>query len=84
MIARAALLLYGIRADTRAIRCYRVDRIQSVQATAKPFRPVYAIEFGSSGSLSAPLVRRRAGLPRLGTRGSSARSRSGPVYVVSD
>jgi predicted nucleotidyltransferase component of viral defense system len=55
-----ALLLYGIKVETREIRCYRVDRIQSVQATTKPFRPVYAIEFGSSGSLSAPLVRRRA------------------------
>lgn len=77
-----ALLLYGIRADTREIRCYRVDRIQSVQATTRPFRPVYAIEFGSSGSLSVPLVRRRPGLPRLGTRRSSARSRSGPLYVV--
>lgn len=77
-----ALLLYGIRADTREIRCYRVDRIQSVQATTKPFRPVYAIEFGSSGSLSAPLVRRRAGLPSLGRRRSTARSSSGPVYVV--
>jgi predicted nucleotidyltransferase component of viral defense system len=77
-----ALLLYGIKAGTHEIRCYRVDRIQSVQATTKPFRPVYAIEFGSSGSLSAPPVRRRAGLPRLGTRRSSARSRSGPAYIV--
>jgi predicted nucleotidyltransferase component of viral defense system len=76
-----ALLLYGIKAETREIRCYRVDKIQSVQATTKPFRPVYAIEFGSSGSLSAPLVRRRAGLPRLGTRRSSE-SRSGPAYIV--
>jgi predicted nucleotidyltransferase component of viral defense system len=77
-----ALLLYGIRADTREIRCYRVDRIQSVKATTQPFQPVYAIEFGSSGSLSAPLMRRRAGMPRLGPRRSSARSRSGPTYIV--
>ncbi len=77
-----ALLLYGIRADSREIRCYRVDRIQSVKATTQPFQPVYAIEFGSSGSLSAPLVRRRAGVPRRGPRRSTARSRSGPSYVV--
>jgi hypothetical protein len=77
-----ALLLYGIRADTREIRCYRVDRIQSVKATTQPFKPVYAIEFGSSGSLAAPLVRRRAGIPRLGPRRSTARSRSGPTYVI--
>ena len=77
-----ALLLYGIRADSREIRCYRVDRIQSVKATTQPFQPVYAIEFGSSGSLSAPLVRRRAGMPRLGPRRSTARSRSGPTYIT--
>jgi hypothetical protein len=76
-----ALLLYGIPADSREIRCYRVDKIQSVKATTQPFQPVYAIEFGSSGSLSAPLVRRRAGVPRLGPRWSTARSRSGPTYV---
>jgi WYL domain len=77
-----ALLLYGIRADSREIRCYRVDRIQSVKATTQPFQPVYAIEFGSSGNLSAPLVRRRAGAPRLGPRRSAARPRSGPTYII--
>lgn len=78
------LLLYGIRADSREIRCYRVDRIQSARATTQPFLPVYAIEFGSSGDLSAPPVRRRPGMPRLGPRRSAGRSRSlGPTYVVS-
>ncbi len=61
-----ALLLYALRADSREVRCYRVDRIQSVRATTRPFRPIFAIEFGSSGALSAPPVRRRAGLPSLG------------------
>ena len=77
-----ALLLYGIRVDSREIRCYRVDKIQSVKATTQPFQPVYAIEFGSSGSLAAPLVRRRAGIPRLGPGRSTARSRSGSTYVI--
>jgi WYL domain len=77
------LLLYGVRADSREIRCYRVDRIQSAQATTRPFQPVFAIEFGSAGGLSAPPVRRRAGAPRLGPRRPAPRSRSvGPTYIV--
>lgn len=77
-----ALLLYALRADSREIRCYRVDRIQAVRATTQPFRPVYAIEFGSSGALSATPVRRRAGLPSLGTPRRRTRSVAGPRYVV--
>jgi predicted nucleotidyltransferase component of viral defense system len=77
------LLLYGVRADSREIRCYRVDRIESARATTQPFQPVFAIEFGSAGGLSAPPVRRRAGVPRLGPRRSARRSRStGPTYIV--
>ena len=34
------------------------------------------------GSLAAPLVRRRAGVPRLGPRRSARRSRSGPTYII--
>ena len=77
------LLLYGVRADSREIRCYRVDRIQSARATTQPFQPVFAIEFGSVGGLSAPPVRRRARAPRLGPRRSAKRPRSvGPTYIV--
>jgi hypothetical protein len=77
------LLLFGVRADSREIRCYRVDRIQSARATTQPFQPVFAIEFGSAGALSAPPVRRRAGMPRLGPRRSARRSRSdGPTYII--
>lgn len=77
------LLLYGIRVDSREVRCYRVDRIQSARATIESFRPVYAIEFGSAGGLSAPPVRRRAGLPTLRPRGSARSTRpTGPTYIV--
>ncbi len=65
------LLLYGVRADSREIRCYRVDKIQSARATTQSFQPAFAIEFGSAGGLSAPPVRRRAGAPRLGPRRSA-------------
>lgn len=77
-----ALLLYALKAESRQIRCYRVDRIESAAATRQPFRPVYAVEFGDSGSLSAPRVRRTRGMPRLGPRRSPARARSGPEFIV--
>lgn len=38
------LLLYGIRVDNRQIRAYRVDRIQSVRVTTRPFQPVWAVQ----------------------------------------
>ncbi len=48
------LLLHALRADNRQHRSYRVDRIESVRATTRPFRPVYAIEFAAAGPLAAP------------------------------
>lgn len=50
------LLLYGVRADSREIRCYRVDRIQSARATTQPFQPVFAIE-SAAGDRRPPLHR---------------------------
>ncbi len=47
------LLLHALRADTRQHRSYRVDEIQSVRVTTRPFRPVYRIEFATSGPMSA-------------------------------
>lgn len=48
------LILHAIRVDNREHRSYRVDRIQSVKATTRPFKPVYQIEFLSSGIISTP------------------------------
>ncbi len=42
------LLLYASRADTRESRAYRVDRIESVQVTDRPFVPAFRIEFAST------------------------------------
>jgi hypothetical protein len=74
------LILHALRSDTGEHRSYRIDRVQRVEVTAQPFRPVYAIEFSSSGPLAAPPARggRRdsGGAPR-------ARSRTGgPVYII--
>ncbi len=54
------LLLYAIKQETGEVRCYRVDRIQGATLTDITFTPRYAIEFSSSGSISAPPVRRRS------------------------
>ncbi|KRT62681.1 MAG: hypothetical protein XU10_C0022G0001, partial [Chloroflexi bacterium CSP1-4] len=48
------LLLHALKADTREHRSYRVDRMESVRVTTRPFRPVYAVELASLSPLSAP------------------------------
>ena len=53
------LLLYVIEVDTRELRCYRVDRIESVEVTDKIFQPVYQVEFSPSGNIYAPTVHRK-------------------------
>lgn len=52
------LLLYAIKIDTREVRAYRVDRIQSVKVTTRPFKPVYQIEFYATGTVYALQITR--------------------------
>jgi hypothetical protein len=54
------LLLYAIRRDNRQLRSYRVDRIQSIEITTEPFRPVHYMEFHPAGPLSAPPTAHRS------------------------
>lgn len=71
------LLLYGIKVTTQELRAYRVDRIQSLKVTNKPFKPRFAIEFSASGSLTV--------LPAKPGRVSRTRTRtggSGVVYII--
>jgi predicted nucleotidyltransferase component of viral defense system len=42
------LILHAIRVDNRAHRSYRVDRIQSVDVTDRPFKPKYKVELSQS------------------------------------
>jgi hypothetical protein len=51
------LLLHALHASDGQHRTYRVDRIESVQVTTRPFRPVYLIEFAASGPMSAAPAR---------------------------
>lgn len=50
-VTSGAVLLHAIKADTREHRSYRIDRIQSVKVLNRPFKPVWAIEFTSTGPL---------------------------------
>jgi len=79
------LLLHAIRADARKHRSYRVDRIESVRVTTRPFRPVYAVEFASIGPLSALPTTRGLGTGRTTTRRSSRsglRRSTGTTYIL--
>ena len=69
------LLLHAVRADNRQHRSYRVDQIQSVRVTTRPFRPVYRVELSAAGPLAAPPA-------RAAWTAAPARVRPGPTYVI--
>lgn len=54
------LLLYAVRRDNRQLRSYRVDRIQSIEITTEPFKPVRLVEFRPTGLLAAPPITHRS------------------------
>lgn len=54
------VLFYALKAQTRQIRSYRLDRIQSVEVTRQPFKPVFRIEFTPEGRIPVPYTRRRS------------------------
>ncbi|TAK36084.1 MAG: WYL domain-containing protein [Chloroflexota bacterium] len=41
------LLLYAVKAQTDELRAYRVDRIQSIKVSNKPFKPRFDVELSS-------------------------------------
>jgi len=74
------LVLHAIRVDTREHRSYRVDRIESVRVTNRPFEPTYEVEFSSTGPISAPLA--VSGVRSPSHRYRTRRRSSGTIYVV--
>lgn len=72
------LILYAIRVENRELRCYRVDRIESVSVTGIPYRAVFAVEFSSTANVSAPPMKGRSS----GSSTSSSWRRSDTIYVV--
>lgn len=63
-----AVLLFALKADTREVRGYRLDRIESVRVTTTPFRPAHPIEIGGDGGIFAPALRHRRRAPQAPTR----------------
>ncbi len=57
--AKGQILLYGIKAQTRETRGYRLDRIRSIHVTQQPFKPVFRIEIAGSGELDIPRLKRK-------------------------
>jgi len=75
-------LLYALRADNKQTRAYRIDRIQSILVTNRPFKPTYRIEFSPEGRFSSPLLQQRQRLSHksYGKRYSSALP--GITYII--
>ena len=72
-----AILLHAMRADGGGNRSYRIDRIQSVTVTTRPFTPRFAVEFPSEGAIPAPPSPTRAASRRRTGRRTNRR-----VYIV--
>lgn len=54
------LLVYAIKVETGEVRSYRVDRIEGVRVTRRPFRPSYAIELSVALPVNTGTSRARA------------------------
>jgi predicted DNA-binding transcriptional regulator YafY len=50
------MVLHAPRADSRAYRTYRVDRIRGARTTQQTFTPHYAVELTPTGPISAPMT----------------------------
>ncbi len=70
------ILLHAVREDGSGSRSYRLDRIQSVTVTSRPYSPRYDIEFPAEGEIPAPPSASRRNI------GSRTGDRSQPRYVV--
>jgi hypothetical protein len=84
------LLLFALRHETGEWRAYRIDRIQSADATNIPFIPKHPIELTSVGPISDPLLTRSSSefstpspnIKRLPIRRSKSRSPSSGLKHV--
>ena len=52
------ILLCAVKVPSRESRTYRLDRIQSIQVTNQPFRPVFRVEITGTGHLTVPQLAR--------------------------
>ena len=73
------LILYAIKVDSRETRSYRVDRIQSIEVTMRPFTPVFLVEFSGAGPIE---VSASTGELMTRLRQGAHHGGSGIVYIV--
>ncbi len=81
------VLLVAVKCASRETRTYRMDRIQTIKVTNKPFKPVYTVELGATGPVRVPDLSRVATRNPIATRTFTTRSRTfgnpyGPTYVI--
>lgn len=73
------LILHAIKVDSRETRSYRVDRIQSIEVTMRPFTPTFLVEFSGTGPIVAsPTTTGSMTRPQQRSRHGG----SGIVYIV--
>jgi len=64
------IVLYGVRADIKQGRSFRIDWIEGIALTNQPFTPRYLVEFGQSEAIPTPMIHR----PKTETPSRSKRS----------
>ena len=52
------VLLCAVKQESRESRSYRLDRIQSIKVTTRPFKPAFRVELTSSGPIQVPALTR--------------------------
>ncbi len=72
------LILHAIKKESGEARSYRVDRIESIKVTNKPFIPKYKIEFSSTCTISATPTPRKSEYSSPFSSGISSSRRSRP------
>ena len=73
------LILHAIKSETQEHRVFRIDWMQGIKVSIKPFRPKYRIEFSSSGPIGAlPRTKQRSLLGRRAKKTSRASSLKRP------
>lgn len=76
------LLLCAVKVESRESRTYRVDRIQSVKVSTRPFVPAFRVEFGATGQIYAPYLARPHPQNPFPARLRPPVFRPGPIYVI--
>jgi hypothetical protein len=71
-------VLHAIRSDSGDHRSYRVDRMQGATVTSQVFRPRYAVELTSTGSLA---IVASTAMPRIASTRPTRTLRQGPTYI---